>query len=72
MGGNLYKNWGPEQRKHWNDYNREYAKKHFRTINLKLRFDEDKDIIDYINSHKGISLSQLVRDAIRQLIKKGK
>ena len=69
MGGNLYKNWGSEQRRHWNDYNRKYAKAHFKTVNLKLRINEDKDIIDYLNSRGNISLSEFIRNIIREKIK---
>jgi len=72
MGGNLYKNWGPEQRKHWNEYNRNYSRTHFKTVNFKLRFNEDKDILDYIAKHKEISLSDLVRLSIREYIKNEK
>ena len=65
---NLYKNWGEKQRKHWNDYNSNYAKSHFKSYNLKLRLEEDKDIINYLESHKGTSLSELVRQIIREKI----
>ena len=68
MAGNLYKNWGPEQRERWNEYNNKYSKTHFRTINIKLRLDEDSDIIEFINNHKETSISDLVRIAIRSLI----
>ena len=68
MPGNLYKNWGVEQRKHWNEYNKNYSKTHFKTINLKLRIDEDKDIIDYLNSRNGETLSEFVRQIIREKI----
>ena len=67
-GGNLYKNWGPEQRQHWNEYNKKYAKTHFKTVNLKLRVNEDKDIIDFLNSRGGVSLSEFIRNIIREKI----
>lgn len=65
---NLYKNWGDKQRQNWNNYNRRYAKEHFKSIQLKLRYKEDKDIIDYLESQKNITLSELLRTIIRERI----
>lgn len=65
---NLYKNWGDKQRKRWNDYNRNYAKKHFKSYNIKLRLEEDKDIIDYLETHKETSLTDFVRKSVREKI----
>lgn len=65
---NLYKNWGDKQRKRWNDYNRNYAKNHFKSYNIKLRLEEDKDIIDYLETHKETSLTDFVRKSVREKI----
>lgn len=67
---NLYKNWEEKQRKHWNDYNKKYAKEHFKSYNLKLRLEEDKDIIEYLetNKRKHKSLSDLIRGLVREKI----
>lgn len=71
MGGNLYQNWGPKQRKHWNEYNKNYSKTHFKSINLKLRLKEDSDIVNYLETHKDKTTSDLVRKGIRKLIELG-
>ena len=69
---NLYKNWKPEQRNNWNKYNNNYSKTHFKSVNIKLRYDEDKDIIDYLQKHKSktVSVSELLRTIIREHISK--
>lgn len=67
-GGNQYQKWGPEQREHWNKYSTNYARTHFKSLNLKLRINEDKDIIDYLEKHTTSSVSELVRKIIREKI----
>lgn len=66
---NLYHNWGPKQRKRWNEYSKEYSKNHFKTITVKLRLVEDKDIINYLNANKQTSATELVRTSLRHYIK---
>lgn len=67
-GGNQYHKWGPEQRKNWNKYSTNYARTHFKSLNLKLRIVEDKDIIDYLERNATNSVSELVRKIIREKI----
>ena len=45
---NNFKN--AEQRRKWNTYNNNYAKKNYRTYCLKLNKVKDKDIIDFLDS----------------------
>lgn len=66
MGGNLYKNWGQKQRNHWNEYNKKYSKTHFKSVNIKLRYVEDKDIIDFLEKKRSITVSELIRQSIRE------
>lgn len=66
MGGNLYKNWGPKQRSHWNEYSKTYSKTHFKSVNIKLRYIEDKDIIDFLKKKRSITVSELIRQIIRE------
>lgn len=70
--GNLYKNWGKEQRLKWNEYNRNYSKSHFKTITIKLSLDKDKDVISYLEKNKDLSFTQVVRNGVRKLIESEK
>lgn len=67
-GGNQYHKWGIEQRKKWNTYSTNYARTHFKSLNLKLRIEEDKDIIEYLEKNTTSSVSELVRKIIREKI----
>lgn len=52
------------QRTNWNKYNNAYSKKNYKTICIKLRLVEDKDIIDFL-----YSLSPSPTKAIKALVK---
>ena len=41
-----------------------YYKERYRSINLQLHYERDKDIIEYLTSHDNISAT--IRDAIRE------
>ena len=58
-----------EQRKRWNDYNNGYAKKTYKSYNLKMNKEHDKDIIDYFEK-SGESPTTVVRKLVRHQIEK--
>lgn len=61
--GNSFKN--PQQREHWNDYNKRYANKHYKSFCLKLNKETDKDIIDFLSAN-GKSPTAVVRALVRE------
>ena len=59
-----------EQRKRWNNYNNSYAREKYKSYNLKMNKETDKDVIDYIaSSHE--SPTQIVKRLIRKEIGTG-
>lgn len=59
-----------EQRKRWNNYQNGYAKKNYKSYNLKMNKEHDHDIIDYIEK-SGETPTQVVRRLVRNEINKG-
>lgn len=59
-----------EQRKRWNNYQNGYAKKNYKSYNLKMNKDHDQDIIEYFEK-SGETPTQVVRRLIRNEINKG-
>ena len=58
------------QRKRWNDYNNNYAKKNYRTFCLKLNRTKDKELIDFLennNENATAILKRLLRSEIEGL-----
>ena len=62
--GNKYDKMTDEQRGKWNKYQRSYARTHFKSFTITLSLTNDKDVIDYIESHGKIV--DVVRDLIRE------
>lgn len=58
-----------EQRKRWNDYNNGYAKKNYKSYNLKMNKEHDQDIIDYFEK-SGESPTTVVRKLVRNQIER--
>lgn len=54
-----------EQRKHWNEYNKNYSNKNYRTITMKFNKEKDADIIEFLTGHDGVPATQVIRDLIR-------
>ena len=65
---NNYKKWTPQQKENWNVYNKNYAKSHFKSVNVKLRLVEDKDIIDFLEA-QDCTTSDYIRNLIREKMK---
>ena len=59
---NKFKN--EAQRKHWNEYSKNYAKEKYKSYNVKLDKTHDQDVIDYISKSGGIS--EVVRTLVRK------
>lgn len=48
-----------------------YKKKTYRYYPVRLRFDTDKELIDYVDKHKNtIGTSQIFREALEAYLKK--
>lgn len=62
---NNYERMSEKQKAHWNNYNKNYARTHFKSINIKLRLVEDKDMIDFLESQSGTT-SDFIRALIRE------
>lgn len=61
----------PEQRKHWNEYNNNYAKKNYKSICMKISKTKDADIIEYLENN-GESPTVVFKKLIREKIGSGK
>lgn len=49
---------------------RRYAVKTYKQFTISLRYDEDAELIDYINTHKDeIGTTEIFRSALEQYIK---
>lgn len=59
-----------EQRERWYRYNTQYARKHYRTITLKLNKQSDADIIDYLLSQEK-PITDVIREALRAKLSGG-
>lgn len=59
---NNFKN--DEQRKRWNAYNNQYAKKNYKTICIKFNKESDKDILDYLEN-SGESPTRVIRELLK-------
>lgn len=59
---NNYSKMTPEQRQRWNHYSNEYSKLNFRSYNVKFRIKEDKEIINFLDTHGSVT------ETIRRLI----
>ena len=68
---NNYAKWGEEQKNKWNKYNSNYAKTHFKSLNIKLRLVEDKDMIEFLESQHE-TISDFVRGLIREKMNNSK
>lgn len=66
--GNKFTN--EAQRQHWNEYNKNYAKKKYKSYNIKLDKEHDMDVIDYITKYG--SISEVVRTLVRKELGTGK
>ena len=66
---NNYEKWTSQQKENWNVYNKNYAKSHFKSVNVKLRLVEDKDIIDFL-AEQECTTSDYIRHLIREQMKK--
>lgn len=62
---NIYSKMSPEQKAHWNEYSKNYAKTHFKSINIQLRYVEDKDIIDFLAKQPGTT-ADFIRNLLRE------
>lgn len=62
---NIFKN--DEQRKHWNEYNKNYSNRNYKTITMKFNKNKDQDVIEYLLGQEGISATQVVRDLVRNV-----
>lgn len=60
---NNFKN--DEQRVRWNIYNKNYSKKNYKTITMKLNKEKDKDIIDFLTGQQE-SITDIVRKLVRE------
>ena len=63
--GNVFRN--PEQRKHWNEYNKNYSKANYKTMSIKFHKEKDKDLLDYIGSQP-TSVSETIKRVVREKI----
>lgn len=61
----------PEQRTHWNEYNRKYSNENYKSVCLKLNKKKDKDIIDYL-AQCGKTPTELFKSLLREKIGTGK
>lgn len=60
---NIFKN--DEQRKHWNEYNKAYSNKNYRTITMKFNRVKDQDVIEFLTGQNGICATEVVRNLVR-------
>ncbi len=68
---NNYKKMTPSQHEHWNEYQRNYAHRNFKSISIKLSLTKDQDVINFFASSKE-SATDLIREMVRERIKYGK
>lgn len=68
--GNVFRK--PEQRQHWYEYNSKYAREHYKTVCIKLSFDKDKELIDYLDANKDKTASTVFKEALRGKINNGR
>lgn len=62
----------PEQKKHISNWHRNYEKRTYRRYIWLMRYDQDHDIIDYIENMKtqGVTPTQLMKDLVRKELEK--
>ena len=58
-----------EQRERWYRYNTQYARKHYRTITLKLNKQTDADIIEWLENNE-LSITDAIRLALKEKVGK--
>ena len=63
---NIFKN--DEQRRKWNEYNKAYAKRKFKSLAIKLDKEKDKDIIEVFDSY---AASKTGSENMKRLIRLG-
>ena len=47
-----------------------WKQKAYKQVQINLRYDTDKELIDYIETHKSIGTTQLFREALEAYIAK--
>lgn len=68
---NNYKKWTPEQRAKWNEFNSEYARKHYVTLTAKANLETDKDLVEYFydeNRKPKVNVNKEIKRMLRAQI----
>lgn len=65
---NIFKN--REQRDAWNKYNAKYAKENYKTVSVKLNKEKDRELIEWLENLRGVSVTEVFKIAMTGIIEK--